>query len=214
MRLFLLCLCMVLAGNCRTAQAQEQPGRGLFQAAGCMSCHRVGAVGGTSAPDLTFVGFRRSKEWLNVWLENPRAWKKDALMPDFRLSPKAREALVDYLSSLKGGGQSWNSLDGRVIYNRAGCVACHGRKGVGGEPNNNVVGGKIPALNRVFETYTQDELKVKIRRGVKPEKADPQGSEPLVSMPAWGEVLKDEEIDAVAVYLFSLGFGSEKESGW
>lgn len=140
-------------------------------------------------------------------------------MPDFRLSPKARGAIVDYLSSLKGAGPSpWPGSDphllGRLIYNRAGCVACHGRKGVGGEPNNNVVGGKIPALDRVFETYTQDELKAKIRVGVKPAKADPQGSEPLVFMPAWGEVLKDAEIEAVAAYLFALGSGSAKGSDW
>lgn len=223
----LLLAALALAWMAGPAAAQDSPGRALFNASDCRACHRVGSKGGTSGPDLTYAGFRHSREWLEVWLKDPRAWKKDTLMPNSRLSPKARAAIVDYLSSLKGqdyaqSGAPWNNQElasdpvkmGRMIYDKAGCVACHGPKGMGGRPNNNVPGGLIPGLNNVSETYTLKELKLKIRRGVKPQKADPKGPEPLVFMPPWGEVLKDREIDAVAAYLLSLGSGKSKASEW
>ena len=100
---------------------------------------------------------------------------------------------------------------GRVLYLRAGCVACHGAQGRGGHPNNNVPGGAIPALDKAAETYKAEELVEKIRRGVRPVKDDPRGAEPLVSMPAWGERLKDDELQAVAAYLLSLGAGIKRE---
>src|SRR5690348_3391254 len=104
-------LALVLAawlGAGAAAGAQEPAGKALFAAAGCRACHRVGAEGGNSGPDLTLVGFRRKREWLERWLADPSAWKHDTLMPNFRLKASDRAGLVDYLSSLKG--RDW---DGR-----------------------------------------------------------------------------------------------------
>lgn len=198
-----------------SAWSQEPPGRALYSAAGCQACHRVGETGGNAGPDLTMVGVRRSRAWLELWLSHPAAWKPDTLMPDFKLPPKTLQAIVDYLAGLKGQEYRERSpWDGRAVYARAGCVACHGPQGRGGHPNNNVAGGAIPGLSSVAETFTLDELKEKIRRGVlKPEKADPHGPEPLVFMPAWREIIKESEIDAVASYLMALGKG-QKTSDW
>ena len=90
------------------------------------------------------------------------------------------------------------------MFAQAGCIACHGVEGRGGHPNNNVPGGRIPALRDVLATYTEKELQSKIRRGVRPEKLDPSGAQPLVFMPAWGEVLSENEIVQIARYLLSL----------
>lgn len=188
------------------AGAAAQPeGRALFDADGCRSCHSIGGVGGNAGPDLTFVGFRHSPRWLDRWLQDPRAWKKGTQMPQFRLSPDDRAALVEYLSSLKGqafGARHWT--DGRIIFNKAGCVACHSQNGRGGYPNNNVVGGQIPSLTKVAEGYTKTELMNKIRDGVTPTPADPSQPAPMVFMPQWGKVLSDDEISDVADFLISL----------
>lgn len=219
--IFLMTLCLTAAA--KNAAAVE-PGKAVFAGAGCKSCHRVGSSGGNSGPDLTFVGIRRSRSWLDLWLENPRAWKKDALMSNPRLSPKAREAIADYLSAQKGqalpeGGRPWERPGlrveeaGRLIYARAGCVACHGRRGEGGHPNNNVPGGMIPALTKTAGTFTAEELRAKIRRGVKPAKQDPAGTEPMAAMPAWGEVLSEGEIKAVASYVLTLS-ALERAEDW
>lgn len=202
----------LLAGCGQKDRTPVTVGQALFNSYGCQSCHRIGSAGASTGPDLTLVGFRRSKEWLNVWMENPQGWKPDTKMPDPKLSPKNREAIVEYLSTLKG--QDWKEAPwkaakdpitmGKMIYSKAGCVACHARQGTGGHPNNNVVGGQIPALTKTVSTYKPEELKEKIRKGVKPEKQDPNGPEPLVSMPVWGEILNEQELDSVVQYLYTL----------
>lgn len=202
-------------------------GRRTYRSLNCQSCHRIGDDGVLSGPDLTLVGFRKSAAWLDVWLKDPRAWRPGTKMPDPRLSDSARQALVDYLSVLKGedwgGERPWNAPSlmsdpverGHLLYARAGCVTCHGVGGEGGYPDNNVVGGKIPALTDVDQRYTKDELRKKIAGGVIPQKADPNGPDPLLRMPPWGEVLKPDEIDAVVEYLWTLKSGKPAEgSGW
>jgi len=178
-------------------------------------------------PDLTMVGFRKTPEWIDLWLKDPVSWKKDTVMPRFYFKDDVRSALVAYLSSLKG--QSWNNQipwnnpdlladpvkRGEMIFNRAGCAACHGKAGKGGYPNNNTVGGKIPTLTLVADGYSQAELKEKIRKGVpKPAKNDPNGAEPMVYMPAWGQVLKEDEMDALVQYLYSLRPNVPKAEQW
>lgn len=201
-------LLLLLALPCLAAE----PGRALFDAAGCRACHRIGERGGNSGPDLTLVGLRRGRPWLDRWLASPAAWKPDTLMPDFKLRPGAADALAGYLASLDGRSgppPSWRgprapaepAALGRLIYDRAGCVACHGPRGSGGHPNNNVPGGAIPALKDLAPTYTEAELVERIRRGKRPDKEDPGGPEPLVAMPAWGSVLGEAELRAVAAYL-------------
>jgi mono/diheme cytochrome c family protein len=189
-------------------------GEAYYKALNCRACHMIGAEGaGRGGPDLTMVGFRRTPAWLDRWLKDPQAWKADTLMPNPHLNEKSREALVEYLAGLKGeawgGRKPWSEIQdrverGHVLYAKAGCVACHGRAGLGGYPNNNVAGGKIPALSNVAQTYTKEELARKIAKGVYPQKADPKGEDPLVRMPMWSEVLSADEIGAVAEYLFTL----------
>ncbi len=197
-------------------------GKAYFAQAGCIACHKVGEDGSAVGPDLTLAGFRHSAEWLDLFIKDPQAWKKDTLMPNKRLSDEARKAIVDYLADQKGEAwttRPWNKdfpspeAKGRVIYYRAGCVGCHGTNGSGGYPNNNVKGGLIPKLNVVFETYTKPEVIAKIKKGVPhPEKADPKGPTPMIWMPSWGEKLDDAELDAVASYLMSLRPGTVEKS--
>jgi mono/diheme cytochrome c family protein len=190
--------------------AAAQDGAELFNAHGCAACHRVGLRGGSSGPDLTLAGFRRSKEWLDRWLASPRGWKPGTLMPEQGLSEGDRRALVEYLAAQTGAewksAKPWDGLAGielgRTIYLRAGCVACHGTAGVGGQPNPRARGGVIAALAPLISTYTRDELRAKIRNGAVPESVAATG--PLSVMPAWGRVLASNEIDALADYLLTL----------
>lgn len=214
MRALWVAACLAAAGRADAAL----PGEELFAAEGCAACHRVAGRGGNTGPDLTLVGFRRGRAWLDLWLSGPAGWKRDTLMPDFKLKPGARGALVDYLSSLNGPGYVPTPAGdpvarGRAVYLHAGCVACHGARGAGGHPNNNVPGDAIPKLSGVASAYTPSELADKIRRGSHPAAKDPAGPEPLVAMPAWGAVLKDDEVEAVAAYLMSLG-GGKPQDGW
>lgn len=206
--LFLLAL---LACACGPAEPVSQ-GRAYYAASNCRSCHRIGAEGRSAGPDLSFVGFRQSPEWLERWLSGPKAWRPGTTMPDPRLSPTARREIVAYLSGLKGQDMKprpWDAVadpvaKGRLIFSRAGCVACHGPGGRGGYPNSNVPGREIPALSKTARTFTKPELVAKMRAGSRPLKEDPSGPEPLVRMPAWGEVFSDAELEALADYLLTL----------
>jgi mono/diheme cytochrome c family protein len=191
-------------------------GEADFKGFGCVRCHRVGEEGGTYGPDLTFVGFRKSKDWLDLWLKNPHAWRAQTAMPNFHLPDEIRKDLVEYLSNQQGQAfgekRPWDEAElqgdlvkkGEVIFNRAGCVACHGLRGAGGYPNNNAQGGKIPTLTLVADGYSKDELKDRIRKGKISDPADPSQPAPMIRMPPWGQKLKDSDIDALVEFLYSL----------
>jgi nitric oxide reductase subunit C len=84
------------------ASTSPSPGESLFRAQGCSACHTISGVGGKIGPDLTRVGSRRSKEWIEEQLENPKSHNPDSIMPSFAKLPKEdREALADYLSGLR-----------------------------------------------------------------------------------------------------------------
>jgi len=229
------CLVVLLGSAFALAACQKsntEPvarGEAYFNSYGCVKCHAIGETGGTYGPNLTFIGFRKSADWLDMWLRNPHSWRPQTVMPNFHLPDETRTALVAYLSTQKGqawdaSGRPWNHPDlkedsvkrGEVLFNKAGCVACHSQNGRGGYPNNNVVGGQIPSLSKVYETYTKPELLNKIRGGVTPTPADPGAPAPMIKMPKWGDVLKDDEISAVADFLISFKpkGGAAKKDDW
>ena len=203
----------------RASVSRADEGAARFDAAGCRACHRIGPRGGDAGPDLTLVGFRRPRGWIENWLKSPRAWKPNTMMPDQGLSDADRSVLAEFLSAQKGQawdeGRPWGSLaaadKGRAIYARAGCVSCHGVGGRGGHPNPGAHGDIIPALAPLMGTYTRAELAAKIKDGVIPDGHD--GMTPVVIMPAWRNILSDGELDALTSYLLSLAERQPK-SDW
>lgn len=218
--------CPLLFNACAKESSAVQTGKAQFVGYGCNTCHKIDGQGGILGPDLTYIGFRKTPEWLDLWLKNPSEWKHSTMMPDFYLKDHVRKQLVEYLSSLKGesyrNNPPWNApaltddpvARGKSIFQHTGCAGCHGIDGKGGYPNNNVVGGKIPSLTKVADGYSKEELKDRIQKGRKSDKADALGPEPMISMPAWGEVLKEDELDALVEYLYSLRPAPSAEEAW
>jgi mono/diheme cytochrome c family protein len=191
-------------------------GAELFDAHNCAACHRLGFRGGEAGPDLTLVGVRHTRAWIETWLLSPRAWHPGTMMPQQGLSKTDRAELATFLSEQKGqawgGRRPWDGLtglaEGEKIYDRAGCIACHGTKGRGGHPNPGALGGVIPALAPLMATFTADELKAKILNGSTPT---PAGAAPAaIAMPAWKGILRPVELDALTTYLLSLAEGQPK----
>ncbi len=77
-------------------------GATIFETRGCISCHAVAGRGGARGPDLTTVGSRLTRDQL-IW----RVAYGGGGMPAYgqSLSPSELNALVDFLSTLKGGTQ-------------------------------------------------------------------------------------------------------------
>ena len=98
---------------------------------------------------------------------------------------------------------------GKAVFEKYGCAACHGLQGRGGIRNKNMEPGEeVPPLMNVAEGYTPDQLKEVIRKGRYPARADRTGPAPPLWMPAWGEKISEEELDALVEYLMSLRSGN------
>ncbi|OGP84598.1 MAG: hypothetical protein A2Z08_05945 [Deltaproteobacteria bacterium RBG_16_54_11] len=81
---------------------QAQRGAGLYSFQGCAACHTIGGVGGKVGPDLTRVGGRRSRGWIEQQVRNPRSHFPNSPMPSFnKLSAGDLRDLGDYLSGLR-----------------------------------------------------------------------------------------------------------------
>ena len=81
----------------------ESRGSQLFHTGKCIECHTISGTGGSSGPNLTEVGSRRTREYIIQQIKNPKSHKPDTDMPSFegRLPEKDIEDLADYLSGLK-----------------------------------------------------------------------------------------------------------------
>lgn len=214
-RAILALLSATLLAGCQTAHEPVAKGKEYFHAFGCARCHRIGDVGAHYGPNLTLVGFRRPADWLDQWLQNPKAWKTHTAMPNLHLPDHVRTDLVAYLSSLQGEAYAttrpWDTEElrkdpvarGKAIFEGAGCVGCHGMNGVGGNPNPHAVGGLIPQLGGVKELYSKDEIMDKVRQGSTPG-VDPKNKGTVISMPVWGKFLKKDELEALSEYLYTL----------
>ncbi len=82
-------------------------GATVFQDKGCSGCHIINGQGGRSGPELSHIatqpydGLANAPDFISKYLENPRAQKADALMPAVPMSAAERDALVQYLMTLK-----------------------------------------------------------------------------------------------------------------
>lgn len=86
------------------------PGRVKFEEYGCIGCHIIGEA--ETAPDLTNVTVRRSKDWIKKFVANPEKYYKDPTiaplvakyaleMPNLEVPPEDINLIVEYLDQLK-----------------------------------------------------------------------------------------------------------------
>ncbi len=81
----------------------QEAGRLLYQQMKCDACHKIGAEGGATGPELTHVGTRRDAKWIHTFLENPSAIVPKSPMPGYldKLSHNEIEQMAQYLAALK-----------------------------------------------------------------------------------------------------------------
>jgi cytochrome c2 len=109
----------------------------------CLSCHRAESaaqarIGSRQGPNLADAGSRITPQYLRAFLANPHIQKPGTVMPDLLHAMSAGEktetvdALTHFLSSLGTsasespvGADQFKIEQGRILYHRVGCVACH-----------------------------------------------------------------------------------------
>ena len=131
----------------------------------------------------------------------------------FMVAPPPAFGPEGHPSEAASGGQAGGGVErGAAVFQKVGCVGCHGPQGRGGIVNRNMdMGEEVPPLTHVSDGYSKEELKEIIRDGRYPARAQKDGLAPPLWMPSWKEKLTDEEIDAVVEYLYSLN--PEKSEG-
>ncbi len=93
----------------------QHPGEIKFEEYGCIGCHVHGNE--DTAPDLTNVTVRRSKDWIRAFVKDPEAYYTDPTiaplvkkygleMPNLEVDPKDLEEIIDYLDQFKTGNAS------------------------------------------------------------------------------------------------------------
>jgi mono/diheme cytochrome c family protein len=83
----------------------QRAGQAVVKAQQCTACHTINGEGGRVGPDLSAVGLRHSAEWMHSFIENPKRFHTESLMPPFgppRLTHEEIEEVTQYLSSLTG----------------------------------------------------------------------------------------------------------------
>lgn len=146
-------------------------------------------------------------------------------MPHFGLSEEEIAALTTYVLSLTDANPPASYVtkalpeptpayastveQGKAVFEKYGCAACHGIGGVGGRRNpNSGLGSEIPSLMYVKAYYGDniEALKHVIRTGRQPvPRQNTQRPFPPLYMPAWKDRISDADLDALIAYLLTLG---------
>ena len=98
-----LALAVMVAALVASSVAQEPAdlGKRYFMDSGCYGCHTIGKMGTPIGSDLSRIGAKYSRAYLERWLRDPSKQRPNAHMPTLELSEDQVKALAAFLSSLR-----------------------------------------------------------------------------------------------------------------
>jgi len=184
----------------------------------CAQCHGEQGQGGVSpdVPALTRVGQTLTSQQLRSIIDHGLGASSNPSKPYMPvwgavISPTQVDDLVSYLHAglpsvptatpqeiPQGQGAP---VQGAALYVRYGCINCHGPNGLGGVPNPQSPDKTIPPLSgTVFRSEFNTDQKIidVIRSG------SVIGRAPIVSMPHWGGIIPQEQLQAIVAYIKTL----------
>ena len=193
-------------------------GAHLFVQFACSACHGEQGKGdvSTDVPALTNIGEQLSvsqltdiinhglgesanpeKPYMPVWGPVISSSQVNDLVEYLQAGlPKVNDATPVTIPTDQGP-----AVAGGALYVRYGCINCHGPSGLGGVPNPLSEDEAIPPLSgQDFreEFNTDAKIKEMIRSG------SVIGKPPITSMPHWGGILSEENLDDLVAYLKTL----------
>ena len=208
-----------------TTQATSEPidpkvaaGAHEFVQFACAQCHGLNGQGGVSpdVPALTTAGKALTVDQLTHIINHGLGESANPTKPYMPvwgavISERQVSELVAYiragLPSVPAATppevpqNQGEAVAGAALYVRDGCINCHGPNGLGGVPNPLSEDKTIPPLSGGdFRTEFNTDKKIEdvIRSG------SVIGQAPIVSMPHWGGILSQSELNALVAYLKTL----------
>jgi mono/diheme cytochrome c family protein len=205
-----------------TAVAAVSPsvasGAHIFVQFACAQCHGPQGTGGVSpdvpalttvAQSLTPAQLRQiidhglgasanpTKPYMPVWGEVISQTQVNDLVSYIRAGlPRVPTAAAPIVPANQGA-----AVAGSVLYVKDGCINCHGPNGLGGVPNPLSPDKTIPPLSgQDFRGQFNTDQKIidVIRSG------SVIGKAPIVSMPHWGGIIPQPQLEALVAYLKTL----------
>jgi mono/diheme cytochrome c family protein len=78
-------------------------GAEIFKREKCMDCHTLKGKGGAVGPNLTYVGSRRTRDYIYHQIKDPKSHNPRTEMPSYgeRIPDQDIHALADYLAGMK-----------------------------------------------------------------------------------------------------------------
>jgi mono/diheme cytochrome c family protein len=209
-------------GRAHTAIAPRVAmGGHLFVQFACASCHGPQGRGGVSAdvPVLKKVGNSLTVSQLSSIIRHglgESANPKKPYMPVW--GPLiSKDQVTDLVAYIRAGlprvpdaapipvaRNQGPAVAGRALYVRYGCINCHGPNGLGGVPNPQSADKSIPPLaGQTFRKEFNTDAKIVdfIRSG------SVIGKSAVVSMPHWGGIIPQRDLNALVAYLKTLKAG-------
>jgi cbb3-type cytochrome c oxidase subunit III len=138
-----------------------------------------------------------SKPYMPVWGEVISQHQVDDLVTYIRAGLPSVPGAVP-ISAPQGQGAA---VAGAALYERYGCINCHGPNGLGGVPNPQSPDKSIPPLSGADfrEEFNTDAKIIEIIRT-----GSVLGSSPIVSMPHWGGIISDPQLNELVAYIHTL----------
>ena len=208
-------------GGATSVSASVAAGAHDFVQFACAQCHGERGRGGVSAevPALSQVGKQFSvaqlkqiidhglgesanptKPYMPVWGEVISARQVADLVAYLRAGlPAVPGATASPVITAQGP-----AVEGALLYQRYGCINCHGPNGLGGVPNPQSPDKAIPPLSGsdFFKEFNTDQKITDVIRS-----GSIIGRAPIVSMPHWGGIISDQQLRALVAYIQTLKTG-------
>jgi mono/diheme cytochrome c family protein len=184
----------------------------------CAQCHGEQGRGAVSpdVPALTTVARSLTPAQLRQIIDHGLGESKNPTKPYMPVWGEviSKQQVSDLISYLRAGlpavptaqppaipSQQGLAVEGATLYVRYGCINCHGPNGLGGVPNPQSPDKTIPPLSGGdFRSEFNTDAKIidVIRSG------SVIGRAPIVSMPHWGGIIPNSQLNALAAYLKTL----------
>jgi mono/diheme cytochrome c family protein len=203
---------------------QVKDGAQLYVGFGCVRCHAPNGVGGVpnrlnAGGDSTIPAlnnefraadeqFRAAPQITQVLSEGGIVGKEPGVinMPSWNgvINSAQADALAAYiLAGFPNTGVTYDADPAKPedIYSAYACIDCHGQVGGTGTPspapNPKTADGTVPALRNPDDDVPLSELRSVIMDGSIPK----PGTKGVIFMPAWGQILSTDQVDAILPYI-------------
>jgi mono/diheme cytochrome c family protein len=173
----------------------------------CLACHRFREVNGRVAPDLSFAGSLREREYIAGFLERPTRYIPDAVMPQIAMTAAERSLLVDYLVNEARAPEDLperlaerlgQAEPDKQLFMRL-CQSCHAAEGNGLgplQPNLANFPRAFAGNPEFFRRVEQQRLLHSLEIGI-----------PGTSMPGYGKILTPQQREDLLRLIFKAFIG-------